>query len=95
MNAAPPRRSQSMFNLIYRGKGRMPGYGTDCAPKVAGCARCTHDIAGGCPDPHVATHTWHACVRPQGQCTFGPRSSDEDIRALVAYVLERAGAGWK
>jgi hypothetical protein len=31
----------------------------------------------------------------QGQCTFGPRSSDEDIKGLVAYVMERAEAGWK
>mmetsp|Transcript_24266 Transcript_24266/g.62627 ORF Transcript_24266/g.62627 Transcript_24266/m.62627 type:complete len:187 (+) Transcript_24266:1122-1682(+) len=54
---------ESMFNLIYRGKGRMPGYGEGCAPK--------------------------------GQCTFGPRISDEDIRGLVAYVNERAAAGWK
>jgi hypothetical protein len=25
---------ESMFNLIYRGKGRMPGYGEGCTPKV-------------------------------------------------------------
>ncbi|KAF5833745.1 hypothetical protein DUNSADRAFT_9812 [Dunaliella salina] len=54
---------EAMFNLIYKGKGRMPGYGEGCAPK--------------------------------GQCTFGPRLSDDDIRGLVAYVNERAAAGWK
>jgi len=31
---------QSMFNLIYKGKGKMPGYGVECAPKVRiGCIR--------------------------------------------------------
>ena len=65
MKRAPRPRNdlQSLFNLIYFGKGRMPGYGQDCAPK--------------------------------GRCTFLPRSSDEEIRELVAYVLARAEARWK
>lgn len=46
---------QSMFNLIYRGKGKMPGYGVECAPKVrAGkavhlllvCAACYNIFSG-------------------------------------------------
>lgn len=24
----------ALYNLIYKGKGKMPGYGTDCAPRV-------------------------------------------------------------
>ena len=24
----------SLYQLIYRGKGRMPGFGQDCAPRV-------------------------------------------------------------
>lgn len=26
--------SQAIYNLIYSGKGKMPGYGLDCAPRV-------------------------------------------------------------
>lgn len=26
--------SDSLYSLIYSGKGRMPGFGTECAPKV-------------------------------------------------------------
>jgi len=54
---------EELFTLIYRGKGKMPGYGTDCAPK--------------------------------GQCTFGPRLSDEEIKDLATFVRQRADAGWK
>lgn len=28
--------SESLYKLIYSGKGRMPGFGQDCAPKVKG-----------------------------------------------------------
>ena len=24
----------ALYNQIYRGKGKMPGYGKDCAPRV-------------------------------------------------------------
>lgn len=26
--------SQAIYDLIYSGKGKMPGYGQDCAPRV-------------------------------------------------------------
>eukprot|EP00850_Spirogloea_muscicola_P012110 SM000077S21584 [mRNA] locus=s77:289994:291954:- [translate_table: standard] len=52
----------SIYSLIYSGRGRMPGYGEACAPR--------------------------------GQCTFGPRLSDDEIRALAAFVLQSAAAGW-
>ena len=25
---------EAMYNLIYKGKGKMPGYGKNCAPRV-------------------------------------------------------------
>jgi hypothetical protein len=31
----------------------------------------------------------------KGACTFGPRLSDDDVRALSQYVLDRAADGWK
>jgi cytochrome c6 len=54
--------ADSLYALIYGGKGRMPGFGADCAPK--------------------------------GQCTFGARLSDGEVRDLADYVLRRAGEGW-
>jgi cytochrome c6 len=27
--------SDSLYKIIYSGKGRMPGFGTDCAPRVS------------------------------------------------------------
>eukprot|EP00898_Chlorokybus_atmophyticus_P005826 jgi/Chlat1/6244/Chrsp44S05849 len=51
-----------VYKIIYAGKGKMPGYGTEC--------------------------------KPRGQCTFGPRLSDEDITALANYVIENANSGW-
>jgi len=33
---------------------------------------------------------------PQGQCTFGPRLSDEEVQAVAEYVLKVAqDDGWK
>jgi hypothetical protein len=29
---------QALYDLIYSGKGRMPGYGENCAPKVCSCS---------------------------------------------------------
>jgi hypothetical protein len=29
---------QALYDLIYSGKGRMPGYGEKCAPKVCSCS---------------------------------------------------------
>ncbi|PNH02347.1 Cytochrome c6, chloroplastic [Tetrabaena socialis] len=26
---------EALYDIIYKGKGKMPGYGTDCAPKGA------------------------------------------------------------
>ncbi|KAJ7523223.1 hypothetical protein O6H91_18G042100 [Diphasiastrum complanatum] len=31
---------------------------------------------------------------PRGQCTFGPRISEEDIRALAKFVKLQANQGW-
>jgi len=25
---------EALYNLIYKGKGKMPGYGINCAPRV-------------------------------------------------------------
>ncbi len=35
-----------------------------------------------------------ACA-PKGACTFGARLDAEEIDALAAFVLERAGEDWK
>ncbi|KAI5054936.1 hypothetical protein GOP47_0030081 [Adiantum capillus-veneris] len=32
---------------------------------------------------------------PRGQCTFGPRLSDEQIRSLAEFVRLQADQGWK
>lgn len=32
---------------------------------------------------------------PKGQCTFGPRLADDDVRDLAQYVLDQSKAGWK
>jgi len=32
---------------------------------------------------------------PRGQCTFGARMSDDDVRGLAEYVLEQSQHGWK
>ena len=31
----------------------------------------------------------------EGQCTFGARLSDDDIRGVAEYVLEQSKSGWK
>jgi cytochrome c6 len=54
---------EALYDIIYNGKGRMPGYGQKCAPA--------------------------------GACTFAARLGDDDVDALAAYVLQRAGEGWK
>ncbi|KAK3264418.1 hypothetical protein CYMTET_26842 [Cymbomonas tetramitiformis] len=53
---------QGLSSTISSGKGKMPGYGVECAPR--------------------------------GQCTFGPRLSDNTIESLSQYVLQQAAAGW-
>lgn len=53
----------TIYNLIYSGKNKMPGYGSKCEPR--------------------------------GQCTFGARLSDDEIRGVVDYVLEQSAQGWK
>jgi cytochrome c6 len=55
--------SEKLFEVVYSGRGKMPGYGLGCAPK--------------------------------GACTFAARLSDEEVKALGDFVLERAGQGWK
>lgn len=32
--------SDSLYKLIYSGKGRMPGFGKECAPKVGPVLQC-------------------------------------------------------
>ena len=53
---------EAIYDVIYRGKGKMPGFGYDCVPK--------------------------------GQCTFGPRLSDEEIQQLSEYIVEQGKLGW-
>ena len=53
----------AVYDIIYGGKGKMPGYGEGCAPK--------------------------------GQCTFGARLADEDVKGLAEYVIKRSAAEWK
>ena len=45
-DAAKP---EQIYSLIYSGKGKMPGYGKDCAPKASMFADgCMFHIADGC-----------------------------------------------
>lgn len=55
--------ADTIYDLIYAGKNKMPGYGEGC--------------------------------QPRGQCTFGARLSDDDIRGVAEYVLEQSKSGWK
>lgn len=34
--------NESIYKLIYEGKGRMPGFGQECAPKVTSSAAVLH-----------------------------------------------------
>lgn len=71
----------ALFKVIYSGRGKMPGYGKECTPKVRGNTKWSTTL----------------CVAPsvyQGKCTFGPRLSDEEIQSLTTYILEQAEAGW-
>ena len=54
---------EGLYELIYSGRNRMPGYGEKCEPR--------------------------------GACTFGARLTDAEVEGLTAYVLQRAGEGWK
>lgn len=54
---------EALFDIIYFGKGSMPGYGEKC--------------------------------QPRGQCTFGKRLNDDEIRNLATYVIENARKEWK
>ena len=55
--------ADTIYDLVYAGKNKMPGYGEGC--------------------------------QPRGQCTFGARLSDDDIRGVAEYVLEQSKSGWK
>jgi hypothetical protein len=37
--------NDSLYSIIYSGKGRMPGFGADCAPKVGVGRLCTQGTA--------------------------------------------------
>jgi len=54
---------EEIYAIVYSGKGKMPGFGADCAPR--------------------------------GQCTFGPRLSDEEVRGVAEFVARQAEGGWK
>lgn len=55
--------TETIYELIYSGKNKMPGYGEGCEPR--------------------------------GQCTFGARLSDDEIKGVADYVLEQSTLGWK
>jgi cytochrome c6 len=94
--------ADSLYRLIYAGKGRMPGFGQECTPKVqwwwwwwwpgSGCGTAASRAA--CQPTHIPC----CCclfLPLQLQCTFGPRLSDEEVQQLVSYVQEQAAADWK
>ncbi|XP_042445886.1 cytochrome c6, chloroplastic-like isoform X2 [Zingiber officinale] len=53
---------ESLYNITYYGKGRMPGFGEQCTPR--------------------------------GQCTFGPRLQEDEIKLLAEFVKLQADGGW-
>ena len=55
--------AETIYQLIYAGKNKMPGYGEGCAPR--------------------------------GQCTFGARLPDDEIKGLANYIVQQSQAGWK
>jgi len=70
--------AESLFNIIYGGNTRMPGFGQDCEPRVL---------------KHSPSTLIESSLL-QGQCTFGPRLTDDEVRSLAEYVLDRAQKGW-
>ncbi|CAG9462573.1 unnamed protein product [Pedinophyceae sp. YPF-701] len=52
----------AIYEITYKGKGKMPGFGENCAPK--------------------------------GQCTFGPKLTDGEVRDIAEWILGKAEAGW-
>ena len=80
---------EAIYDLVYGGKGKMPGYGAGCQPRVRmhAALSCTCRLARP-----VDLTLLHGC---QGKCTFGPRLSDDEIRRLSAYVLDGAAKDWK
>ncbi|KAK4254693.1 hypothetical protein QN277_010036 [Acacia crassicarpa] len=53
---------EEIYRITYYGKGRMPGFGSECMPR--------------------------------GQCTFGARLEDDDIKVLAEFVKMQADQGW-
>ncbi|XP_031505278.1 cytochrome c6, chloroplastic-like [Nymphaea colorata] len=53
---------ESIYEITYYGKGRMPGFGEKCTPR--------------------------------GQCTFGARLQDDEIKLLAMFVKSQAEQGW-
>lgn len=85
----------AIYELIYGGKGKMPGYGSGCTPRVSPSYGLQANAVVLCfifsQAPQASTFA--ACM--QGKCTFGPRLSDGEIMRLSAYVLDQAAKGWK
>ncbi|PWZ14028.1 Cytochrome c6, chloroplastic [Zea mays] len=52
------------------------------------CIGC-HDMGGNILQPGFG----EKCT-PRGQCTFGPRLSEDDIKILASFVKSQAQNGW-
>lgn len=64
----------ALYKLLYEGKGRMPGFGEECAPKVSTCT------ADGPMSPFLKRNTvfsptsqHHRLVPPKKQAEFNMR----------------------
>ena len=53
---------EAIYDLVYNGKGKMPGYGAGCAPKVRVLCRCNNVGAAFTEKPQEA---WHCCIHMQ------------------------------
>ena len=80
----------AIYQLVYFGKNKMPGYGKDCAPKVRGSECLCYQVY---PPVLILRNEYQSLH--QGKCTFGPRLPDEEIKTLSDYVVDKAEQGWK
>ena len=91
--------SSQIYDLIYNGRGKMPGYGQGCTPKVILNIQSIQVNQYRTPTKiqYAPTQAQFKFIFDfmQGKCTFLARLPDDQITALTDYVLQQASEGWK
>lgn len=54
--------SDSLYKLIYSGKGRMPGFGKECAPKVGPILQRLCVCVQANPEPCISNSNSMSCL---------------------------------